>query len=307
MSGRVKVVVTGATGFVGRALVPALVAAGHEVTALTRATSHAVGLGASRVVQCDLEDAATLAQILDGHDAIIHLAGEPLDARRWDARQKQRIRDSRVESTRAIVEALGSLTSRPRALITASGIDYYGYASGPLDDDEVTEADPPGESFLSRVCRDWEREGDAATALGVRVVHLRMGLVLARGGGALARMTTPFKLFAGGKIGSGKQWVSWIHRDDAVAAYLAALTDDRYTGAINAVTDSTRNADFSAAIGHALHRPSWLPVPAFAVKTAVGELAESILNGRRAVPAKLRTLGFTWKHPTLDDAVAAAL
>ncbi len=302
-----KVVVTGATGFLGRALVPALAAAGHQITALTRSTAHAVGLGAARVVETELEDAAALTPILDGHDAIIHLAGDRLDARRWDARQKQRIRDSRVESTRAIVEALGKLAARPHTLIHASGIDYYAYASGPLDDEEVTETDPPGESFLARVCRDWEREASAATPLGVRVVHMRMGLILAPGGGALSRMALPFKLFAGGKIGSGKQWVSWIHRDDAVAAYLAALTDARYTGPINLVTDSTRNADFSAAVGHALHRPSWLPVPAFAIKAAVGELAQSILNGRKAVPAKLRELGFTWKHPALDDAVAASL
>ena len=302
-----KVVVTGATGFVGRALVPALTAAGHQVTALTRSASHAVGLGSARIVETELENATALAPILDGQDAIIHLAGERLDRRRWDARQKQILRDSRVESTRALVEALASLPSRPAVLVHASGIDYYGYASGPLDDDDVTEADPPGESFLSRLCRDWEGEAAAATPLGVRVVHMRMGLILGPGGGALARMQTPFKLFAGGKIGSGKQWVSWIHRDDAVAAYLAALTDARYTGAINLVTDSTRNAELSAALGRALHRPSWLPVPAFALKAAVGELAESILNGRKAVPAKLRDLGFTWKHPTLDDAVAASL
>ena len=284
MSGRVKVVVTGATGFVGRALVPALAAAGHEVTALTRATAHAVGLGASRVVECDLEDAATLAQILDGHDAIIHLAGEPLAARRWDARQKQRIRDSRVESTHAIVEALGSLAARPRTLITASGIDYYGYASGPLDDDEVTEADPPGESFLSRVCRDWEREGDAATALGVRVVHLRMGLVLARGGGALARMTTPFKLFAGGRsarASSGCRGSTATTRSPPTSPRSPTIATP---GAINVVTESTRNAEFSAALGHALHRPSWLPVPAFALKTR-GRRAGRVRSSTAAAPS----------------------
>jgi hypothetical protein len=238
---------------------------------------------------------------------VIHLAGEPIAGRRWDARQKQRIRDSRVESTRAIVEAIAACTARPQTLIHASGIDYYPFATGPLDDDDATESDAPAESFLGRLCRDWEREASAATPLGVRVVHMRTGLVLGPHGGALARMSTPFKLFAGGKIGSGKQWVSWIHLDDVVAAYAAALTDARYTGAINLVTDSTRNADFSRALGHALHRPSWLPVPAFALKAAVGELAESILNGRKAVPAKLRELGFSWKHPTLDEAVRASL
>jgi hypothetical protein len=299
----VKVVVTGATGFVGRALVPALAAAGHEITALTRSTASAAGLGAQRIVETELENPATLAPILEGHDAIIHLAGAPIAGRRWDARQKQILRDSRVESTRAIVEALATLATRPRVLIHASGIDYYGYASGPLDDDDVTESDPPGESFLSRLCRDWEREASAATRLDVRVVHMRMGIVLAPDGGALARMKAPFTLFLGGKIGSGKQWVSWIHRDDAVAAYVAALTDARFTGPINLVTDSTRNAEFAAALGRSLHRPSWLPVPGFALKAAVGELAESILHGRKAVPAKLRELGFTWKHPTLAESL----
>jgi len=303
----VKVVVTGATGFIGKALVPALVAAGHGVTVLTRKASHAPSLGAVRVVETELETAGPLASILDGQDAVIHLAGEPIAGRRWDARQKQRIRDSRVESTRAIVEAIAAAGARPRVLVHASGIDYYPFATGPLDDDDVTEADPPAETFLGRLCRDWEREAAAAAPLGVRVVHMRTGVVLGPHGGALAKMATPFKLFAGGKIGSGKQWVSWIHLDDVVAAYLAALTDERYAGAVNLVTDSTRNADFSSALGHALHRPSWLPVPGFALEAAVGELAESILHGRKAVPAKLRALGFAWKHPSLDDAVRASV
>jgi uncharacterized protein (TIGR01777 family) len=303
----VKVVVTGATGFVGKALVPALAAAGHEVTVLTRHTANAVGLGAPRVVQLELEDVAALTPVLDGQDAVIHLAGEPIAARRWDARGKQRIRDSRVESTRAIVEALAATSTRPRALIHASGIDYYAFAAGPLDDADVTESDPPGDGFLARVCRDWEHEAELAQPLGVRVAHMRMGLVLARGGGAIARMTTPFKLMVGGRIGSGAQWMSWIHRDDVVAAYIAALADTRYAGAFNLITDSVRNAEFSAALGHALHRPSWLPVPTFAVKAALGELAESVLQGRRAVPAKLRSLGFSWMHPTLADGLAASV
>jgi uncharacterized protein (TIGR01777 family) len=305
MPGAVKVVVTGATGFIGSSLVPALVAAGHAVTVLTRTAAHATSLGAVRVVETELESAGPLAPILDGQDAIIHLAGEPIAGRRWDARQKQRIRDSRVESTRAIVEAIAAAADRPRVLVHASGIDYYPFATGPLDDDDVTEADAPADTFLGRLCRDWEREASAAS--GVRVVHMRTGLVLGPRGGPLAKMTIPFKLFAGGKLGSGKQWVSWIHVDDVVAAYLAALTDDRYAGAVNLVTESTRNADFSAALGRALHRPSWLPVPAFAVKAAVGELAESVLNGRKAVPAKLRALGFAWQHPTLAAALRASL
>jgi uncharacterized protein (TIGR01777 family) len=222
------------------------------------------------------------------------------------------IRDSRVESTRTIVEAIGKLPAdqRPRTLISASGADYYPYASGPsgFDDDEVTESDPPSDSFLGRLCRDWEKEARAAEQLGLRVACMRTGLVLGPGGGALDKMSLPFKLFAGGKLGDGKQWMSWVSLDDAVGVYATALTDDRYRGPINLVADSVRNGDFAKALGHTMHRPSWIPVPGFAIKAAVGsELAESLLEGRRVVPAKLRELGYAWKHAALPDALAAAL
>ncbi len=230
-------------------------------------------------------------------------------AKRWDARQRQVIRDSRIETTRTIVEAIGALPAeaRPGSLICSSGTDYYPFADPGLgDEDDVTEADPPGDSFLARVCRDWEAEARAAEALGVRVATMRTGLVLG-GGGPLAKMTTPFKLFVGGRIGNGRQWVSWIHRADAAAAFAAAASDDRYRGPINLVTDSVRNADFARALGAAMHRPSWLPVPGFAVKAAAGELAEYLLHGRRVVPARLRALGFAWQHPSLAGALEAAL
>lgn len=229
--------------------------------------------------------------------------------KRWDSRQKQIVRDSRVEATRTIVEAIEALEPavRPRALISASGADYYPFAlHGPFDDDEVTERDPAGDSFLARVCRDWEHEANEATQLGVRVATMRSGIVLGHGG-ALAKMTTPFKWFAGGKIGSGKQWVPWIHLDDAVAAYATAVHDPRYQGPINLVTDSVRNRDLAAAIGKAMGRPSLFSVPGFALKLAVGELAPYLLEGRRVVPKRLRELGFTWKQPALLDAVRAAL
>ncbi|MCW5807860.1 MAG: TIGR01777 family oxidoreductase, partial [Deltaproteobacteria bacterium] len=247
---------------------------------------------------------------LAGARAIVHLAGEPVAGARWSARQKQRIRDSRVEATRTLVEELGKLPAaeRPRALISTSGTDYYPFAidKAGFDDDEVTEADAPAETFLGRVCRDWEREAFAAQGHGLRVAVLRVGIVLGRGG-ALDRMTTPFKLFAGGRIGGGRQWVSWIHRDDVVAAYVAAVDDERYTGPINAVAASVRNADLARAIGAALHRPAWLPVPRFAVRAAAGELAEYLLEGRRVVPARLRELGFSWRYTDLEAAVRDCL
>lgn len=309
-----RVVVTGATGFIGAPLVAALRARGDDVIALVRDVERArKRLGSDeriRLVLAELETPAPWCEEIDGADAILHIAGEPVAAKRWDARQKQLIRDSRVESTRTIVEAIGMANKKPKVLVTASGIDYYAFASNKhdFDDDEVTESDPPADTFLGRLCRDWEREAQAAEAHGVRVVSMRTGLVLGKHGGALAKLRRPFELFAGGKIGSGRQWVSWIHLDDVVAAYVAAATDERYRGAFNLVTDSTRNAEFSRALGNALGKPAWLPVPAFAIKAAVGaEFAESVLEGRRAVPAKLRGLGFAFRHPTVADALAAAV
>jgi len=330
-----KIVVTGATGFIGTPLIHALRAHGHDVIALVRdierAKQHLRGddtsaarvdvsapaprtpgakqPGALHLVLAELETPGVWCDRLDGIDAILHLAGEPIAAKRWDARQKQLIRDSRVESTRTIVEAIGKTTTKPKTLVTASGIDYYAFASNKhdFDDDEVIESDPAADSFLGRLCRDWEKEALAAEQFGVRVACMRTGMVLGKGG-AIQKLRRPFELFAGGRIGSGRQWVSWIHVDDVVAAYVAAATDERYRGQINMVTDSTRNAEFAKALGKALGKPTWLPVPAFAIKAAVGgEFAESILEGRRVMPAKLRELGFKWQHPTLDDALAASV
>lgn len=303
-----KIVVTGATGFVGSALVPVLQARGDEVIVFSRDRARAKEkFPDATCVTADLETPGLWRDALVGVDAIVHLAGESIGAKRWDARQKQVLRDSRVEATRTLVEMIGELPAekRPRVLVSASGGDYYPFAldKDDFDDDEVTESDPPGDSFLARLCRDWEKEARGAEALGLRVACMRSGIVLGPGGGALARMLTPFKLFVGGRIGSGRQWFSWIHRDDAVAAYAAATSDARYTGAFNLVAGSVRNAELAAAIGTSLHRPSWLPVPAFAVKAAAGELAEYLLNGRRIVPERLRALGFAWTHPDLASAL----
>ncbi|MDQ3339751.1 MAG: TIGR01777 family oxidoreductase [Myxococcota bacterium] len=302
-----KLIVTGATGFVGSALVRALLARGDAVTVLSRDGERAKQqLGDVLGVTANLEAPGGWASELANAHAVVHLAGESVAAKRWDARQKQVLRDSRVETTREIVEAIAALPAeqRPRALIVASGADYYPFTEEPMfDDDEVTEADAAGDSFLARVCRDWEKESRAAKQYGVRVVSMRTGMIVGRGGG-LDKMMTPFKMFVGGRIGSGKQWMPWMHIDDAVAAYIAAIDDDRYQGPINLVTDSVRNAEFAKALGKAMHRPSWMPVPGFAVKAAVGEFAEYVLKGRRVVPKRLRELGFTWKYARLADALA---
>lgn len=304
-----KVVVTGATGFIGQALIAKLRERGDHVIALVRNVERAKSLGVE-LVESDLQSAGPLSKAIAGADAIIHLAGAPVAGKRWDARVKQEIRDSRVETTRTLVEAIGKLDQKPRALVVASGIDYYPFAldTTDFDDDEVTEVDAPAETFLGRVCRDWEREAQAAEKLGVRVVNMRTGLVLGKTGGALHELRKPFQFFVGGRIGSGRQWMSWIHLDDVVNAYIAAATDERYRGPINMVTASVRNYDFTKALGHAMHRPSLVPVPAFAIKAVVGgEFAESLLHGRRVMPAKLNELGFQWKYPTLDRALEASV
>ncbi|HUQ03029.1 MAG TPA: TIGR01777 family oxidoreductase [Kofleriaceae bacterium] len=307
------VVVTGATGMVGRPLVKALVDRGDTVIALVRDAARATkALGtAPSIVAAELETPGPWLEQLRGAAAVLHLAGEPIAGRRWDAQQKQKIRDSRVESTRVIVEGIAAMPAdrRPKALVSASGADYYGFANRQLDDDDpVPEAAPSGDSFLARVCAEWEKEAAAAEALGVRVVRMRTGVVIGPGE-ALQKMTTPFKLFGGGRIGSGEQWFSWISLADAVAAYAAAAHDARYSGPVNLVApESTRNRDLARALGKAMGRPSWLPVPAFALKVAVGgELAEYLLEGRRVVPGALEQLGFPFTHPTLASALGAAL
>jgi uncharacterized protein (TIGR01777 family) len=308
-----KIAVTGATGFIGVPLVRALREAGHEVTAFVRDRERAAAkLADVELVEADLETPGAWCDVLGRVDAVAHLAGEPIANKRWDARQKQLIRDSRTESTRTIVESIGKLAQpvRPRALVCASGADFYPYALGVngFDDDEVTETDKPGETFLGRVCRDWEAEAVAAEAYGVRVACMRTGLVLGAGGGALAQLRRPFELFVGGRMGSGRQFVTWIHLDDAVAAYVAALTDKRFRGPINLVAASVRFAAFSRALGSALHRPSWLPLPGFMLKVVAGtEMAEAILGGRNVVPAKLRALGFSWRYPDLEAALRASV
>lgn len=306
-----NVAVTGATGFIGRALVRALRDRGDQVVALVRDRSRAQAkLPDVELVEAALESPGPWCDVLARVDAVVHLAGESIGGKRWNARRKQLIRDSRVESTRTIVEAMGAREPRPSVLVTASGVDYYPFALGPgdFDDDEVTEADPPSDSFLGRLCRDWEREALAAEALGVRVVCMRTGLVLGPGGGALAELERPFRLYAGGRLGNGRQFMSWIQLDDVVAAYVAALVDAGYRGPINLVTASTRNADLARTLGRVLHKPSWLRVPAFALEAAIGgELAEYLLHGRNVVPDKLRELGFTWRYPTLEGALAASV
>jgi uncharacterized protein (TIGR01777 family) len=303
-----RIVITGATGYVGKPLVESLLANGATVIAVSRdAARAAAALPGAEVVEGQLEQPGDWTAALAGADAVVHLAGELIAGKRWDAAQKQRIRDSRVATTARIVDAIAALDAarRPRALLNASAIDYYAFAAtGPDDAADVDEAAPPGDSFLGEVCRDWEAEALRAESLGVRVVRMRTGLILGPGSAVLRKMIPQFRWFLGGRIGSGAQWLSWIHLDDAVGAYRAALADDRYRGAINVVApEAIRQRELATALGRALHRPSVVPTPAFAVRAAVGELAIYALEGRKVVPTALKRLGFWFARPTIDEAL----
>ena len=306
-----RVFVTGGTGFIGVAIVRALVERGDQPVVLTRnaASARARLPKSAEVVEGDPQYAGEWQEQVSGCDAVVHLAGESVAGKRWDARFKQVIQDSRTDSTARVVEAIANANSRPSVLVSASGADFYPTGeeldanTRAFEDDLVDESTPPGSSFLARVCRHWEREAAVAEEHGVRVVRMRTGLVLGSGG-ALDRLLTPFKLFVGGKIGSGQQWTSWIHVADVSAAYLFALDTAGLSGAVNVVSpENARNKELSKALGKAISRPSWMPVPGFALRAAVGEFAEYILHGRRTHPGALLAAGFEFRYPELSGAL----
>ncbi len=291
-----KIAITGSSGLVGTALAKALEARGDVVLRLVR--REARGPGEVRWSPSTREvDVAGLT----GVDAIVHLAGENIADGRWTDARKRSIRDSRVDGTHAVARAVAALGTRP-ALISASAIGIY----GDRGDEALTEQAPPGSGFLAEVCVAWEAAADEARAAGARVVHPRIGIVLARDGGALAKMALPFKLGVGGVLGDGRQYMSWVHLDDVVAMLVRAIDDATIVGAFNAVTGAVTNAEFTKALGRALHRPTFLPVPRFAAKLAFGsELAdEALLASAKVVPERLRALGFEWRFAELDRALA---
>lgn len=299
-----EILVSGATGLIGARLVSRLREQGASVRALTRRPERAAG--ASRLRWLGWDGRSARPEHLAGCTAVVHLAGEPVFAGRLSAERRRRIRSSRIDSTRSLVSALASLpeAERPRALLCASAVGVYGSRG----DEELDEHAAPGRGFLADVCRDWESSALSAEERGVRVVTLRIGIVLAREGGALPRMTLPFRLGLGGRIGTGQQWFPWIHRDDVVALSLAALSDDRWKGAVNATAPApVRNAELTRVLGRVLGRPTLLPVPAFAVRLALGDLATELLGSRRAVPRRALGLGFTFGYPSLESALEAEL
>ena len=296
-----RVIITGGTGLIGRALMASLVADGHEVIILTRDPARATGLPpGARAERWDARSAAGWGALASGADAIVNLAGENLAAGRWTPERKRRILDSRVQAGQAIVAAVRAAAVKPGAVVHSSGIGYYG-ASG---DTEVTEASPPGRDFLAQVCVAWEAASAETAALGVRSVVVRSATVLSREGGALPRLALPFRLFVGGPLGNGQQWWPWIHIADEVAAIRFLIERADAQGPFNlAAPQLVRQAEFSRALGRALGRPSWLPVPAFALRLLLGEMAAVLLDGQRAAPQRLLELGFAFRFPTIEAAL----
>lgn len=292
-----KIVVTGATGLVGSALVPSLVAGGHSVVRLVRKQSNASGDNVTDALwQPDRGeiDAAALA----GCDAAVHLAGENISEGRWTDEKKRRILESRTKGTRLISETLARLTPRPRVLVSASATGYY----GDRGDELLTEQSTSGKNFVAEVCREWEAATEPARAAGIRTALLRFGIVLSREGGALVKMMTPVKLGVGGRLGSGRQYYSWIAIEDAVAGVRHALENEAVSGPVNLVSPQpVTNGEFTKELGRALSRPTLFAVPAFAARLAFGEMAdELLLASARVEPAQLEATGFEFKHPTLE-------
>ncbi|HEV7733554.1 MAG TPA: TIGR01777 family oxidoreductase [Candidatus Binatia bacterium] len=291
-----RVLVTGATGLVGKRLCDALRAASHAVTVVSREPGRVPG----RAVGWD-----AIAPAVADSDAIVNLAGESIASSRWTAARKVAIRASRIEATRSLVRAIELASERPKVLINASAVGWY----GPHGDEPLEETSRgPGDDFLARVCRDWEAEAVRAEALGLRVARLRFGVVLAPDGGALAKMLIPFRACLGGPIGGGRQWMSWVHRDDVVGLVREALGNEAYAGAVNVTSPNpVTNRDFVQALGHALGRPAVLPVPGLALRLVLGEMADMLLTGQRVLPAVAERNGYAWRQPELGAALASCI
>ncbi len=288
-----NVLVSGATGMIGVSLTRALENAGHKVTRLTRSPKGENDVGWN-------PDAGRIDGDLSGTEAVVHLAGESIAEGRWNEEKKARILDSRVKGTRLLAETIAKLAEPPRVMVSASATGYYGDRGNEL----LTEESEPGESFLARVCREWEAAADPAREAGVRVVHPRLGIVLSTEGGALAQTLPIFKLGGGGRIGSGRQYWSWVHHDDVTGVILHAITTDSLHGPINVTApEIPTNAEYTKTLGKVLGRPTLVPLPAPAARVMLGEVADALLlASARVEPAKLKETGYEYKHPQLEGA-----
>lgn len=294
-----RIAITGSTGLIGTALTDRLTAAGHTVVPVRRGEAGHGGV-TWRPDEGWIQDGA-----LEGCDAVVHLGGASIGEGRWTAKRKREIRDSRIGSTRLLVDHMASLERRPRVFVCASAVGYY----GDRGDTALREEAEPGTGFLAGVVREWEQEAARAAGAGIRVVSVRTSVVLAPRGGALQRMLTPFRLGLGGRLGSGRQWMPWITVEDEARAIEWVLTHDDLDGPVNlAAPNPVTNRELTRALGRQLHRPTLFPVPGLALRVLLGEMAnELLLQSQRVVPSKLERSGFRFKHPTIDVALAAVL
>jgi hypothetical protein len=299
-----RVVVAGGSGLIGRALCAELVAGKREVVVLSRRPDTVRGLPGVRVERWDGRSSEGWQALADGAEAIVNLAGENIGAGRWTKERKRRILESRLDSCRAVLEACEGARPRPRVLVQASAVGYY----GPRGDEPVTEQAGPGEDFLARTCREWEAATVRVEELGVRRALVRTGIVLSTEGGALPRMLLPFRLFVGGPLGSGRQGFPWLHLADEARAIRFLIDHQTARGAFNLTAPNPpSNREFCRALGRAMRRPSWLPAPAFALRLLLGEMSSLILDGQRAVPERLEHAGFEFKFGRLEGALADLL
>jgi uncharacterized protein len=294
-----NLIITGASGFIGSELVERLGSA-HDLKLLTRQRGKKAVPSRTQWILWEPGAPGEWERCVEGADGIINLAGEPIANNRWSLEQKERIRFSRVNTTRALVRAIAKAKDKPKFLISGSAVGYY----GPRGDEPLTENSPAGAGFLADVCREWEDEARQAQGHGVRVALLRTGIVLGKGEGALAKMVKPFKLFAGGYLGSGKQWMPWIHVEDEVGLIQFLMDHENAAGAFNATAPNpVTMEDFCKALASVLNRPSWAPVPASALTLLLGEMAEMLLTGQRAVPKAAQDLGYSFRYPNILEAL----
>ena len=304
-----KVLITGGTGFIGIQVTKKLIELGHEAVLLTRSKpkpDNKLLISGATFVQYEYgKDSKIPFGLLQGVDAVINMAGEPIFTGRWNKEKMDNIKESRINITRQLVDSIFRMKGKkPGTFISASAVGYY----GPRDDKEMTEDFPSGNDFLAKVSEQWEAEALKAADLGVRVVVLRTGIVLDKGGGALAKMVMPFKFFVGGPIGNGNQYFSWIHMDDMVRLYIASLTDKRLSGPINSTAPNpVTMKELSRAIGKVLKRPSWFPVPVFLAKIVIGGSVQVVATGQRAVPKKLLSIDFPFNYKYIEEALRASL
>lgn len=298
-----KIVIAGGTGFIGKEVVKRLLDRGHDVVVLSRRINAFKDVASSQL-KIELWDAKTAGlwkSQLDGADAVINLTGEGIAGKRWTRPQKQILRNSRLESAAALIEAIRSASNKPKTLINASAVGFY----GSVPEGDVTEKDIRGRGFLADLCAEWEAEAMKAAAMGLRVVLLRIGIVLEKDGGALQKFIPPFQFYVGGPLGSGKQWFPWVHKMDVVGAILFSLDHATLDGPVNVTAPGVLTMkDFCAALGKAMNRPSWAPVPAFALQILLGEMAGMLTDGQRAVPKRLTESGFKFRYPEANQALS---